>query len=227
MPRARRRRALQALVVAVALVPLARLAAGAAAGELGADPVETITHTTGTWALRLLLASLAVSPLRRALGWGALQPFRRTLGLLAFLYAALHFATWLVFEVELGARAAVEDVAERPWVTVGFAAFVSLVPLAATSTRGMLRRLGGRRWRRLHRLVYAAAVFAVLHFLWLVKEDVREPLLYAALAALLLGERALRALARRRRAAPAPAREAAGGAEGAGGPPLPQARSRM
>lgn len=209
MARARARRALHAAGVAAALLPLAGLAHGAATGGLGADPVETITHTTGTWALRGLLAALAVSPLRRALGWPALAPYRRTLGLLAFLYAALHFATWLVFEVELAPAAAAEDVVERPWVTVGFAAFVGLVPLALTSTRGAIRRLGARRWRRLHRLVYASAVCAVLHFLWLVKEDVREPAVYAAVAAALLGERVLRALARRR-PRPRPAERAAG-----------------
>lgn len=162
--------------------------AGALSDRLGANPVETITHTTGEWALRLLLASLAVTPLRRIFAWRQLAPYRRTLGLLAFFYACLHFATYLILDLALEPAALFEDVLERPFVSAGFAAFVLLVPLAATSTRGMTRRLG-RRWKPLHRLVYGAGVCAVVHFLWLVKADLREPLIYASLVGLLLALR--------------------------------------
>ncbi len=181
-------RQLQAAVVAAGLLPLAWLIQGAARGTLGANPVETITHTTGAWALRLLLITLAVTPLRRLFGWSALVPFRRTAGLLAFSYACLHFATYVALDLGFDLAAVVEDVAERPYITVGFTTFLLLVPLAATSTRAAVRRLG-RRWVRLHRLVYVAAVGAVVHFLWLVKADLREPAIYAGIVASLLGAR--------------------------------------
>lgn len=176
-------------VVAAALIPAAVLAWRAASDRLGANPIEEITHETGETALRLLLASLAITPLRRALGWSALAPYRRTLGLLAFGYACLHLATYVVLDLFFDWAAIVEDVAERPYVTAGLAAFSCLVPLALTSTRGWIRRLGARRWLALHRLVYGAGIAAVVHFLWLVKADLREPLLYAAVLALLLGAR--------------------------------------
>jgi sulfoxide reductase heme-binding subunit YedZ len=180
-------------VVVAGLLPLAALAAGAARGALGANPVETITHETGQWALRILLAALAVTPLRRATGWAVVAPWRRTLGLLAFLYAVLHFATFLVLDLGLALGSLVEEVAERPYVTLGFSALLLLTPLAITSTRGWQRRLG-RRWVTLHRLVYAAAVLAVLHFVWLVKADLAEPLAYAGVLALLLGARRWRSV---------------------------------
>jgi sulfoxide reductase heme-binding subunit YedZ len=171
---------------ALALVPLAALAVRAATDSLGAEPVETLLHETGQWALRLLLASLAITPARRWLGLAALAPLRRSFGLLAVLYAGLHFGIYLVLEVGLAPALLVEDVTERPYVSAGFGALLLLLPLALTSTRGWQRRLG-RRWVRLHRLVYPAAALAVLHFLWLVKADLREPLVHAAvLAALLL-----------------------------------------
>ncbi len=169
-------------------VPAAVLAWRAASGGLGAEPVETLTHETGEWALRLLLATLAISPLRRLTGWHELARYRRLLGLAAFAYATLHFSVWLAVEHFFDWALIVEDIVERPYVTVGFAAFLLLVPLAVTSTRGWIRRLG-RRWRALHRLVYAAAALAVVHFLWLVKADLREPLVYGALFALLLAAR--------------------------------------
>lgn len=184
----RARRIAHLALVALGLVPLAGLALGAVRGTLGANPVETVTHTTGQWALRLLLATLAVTPLRRLAGWSFLAPWRRSLGLLAFLYAALHFATFLALDLGFDLSALGEEVAERPYVTLGFTAFVLLAPLAATSTRGWQRRLG-RRWPLLHRAVYAAAVLAVLHFVWLVKADLAEPLAYAAVLALLLAAR--------------------------------------
>ena len=184
----RARRIAHLALIALGLLPLAALALGAARGALAANPVETITHTTGQWALRLLLATLAVTPLRRLAGWSFVAPWRRSLGLLAFLYATLHFATFLALDLGFDLSALGEEVAERPYVTLGFTAFVLLAPLAVTSTRGWQRRLG-RRWLTLHRAVYAAAVLGVLHFVWLVKADLAEPLVYAALLAALLAAR--------------------------------------
>jgi len=153
---------------------------------LGADPIEKLTHVTGEWTLRFLLATLAVTPLRRALGWAWLAPYRRTLGLLAFGYGALHFATYGLIDLWGEWDTLVADILERPYVTVGFAGFLLMLPLALTSTRASMRRLG-RRWVTLHRLVYAAAIAGCVHFLWLVKADLREPLIYAGvLGALLL-----------------------------------------
>ena len=189
------RRAVHGAVIAVSLVPAALLVWRAATDGLGANPIEEITHETGETALQLLLACLAITPLRRASGWSGLAPYRRTLGLLAFGYACLHLATYAALDLSFDWAAIAEDVAERPYVTAGFAAFCALVPLAITSTRGWIRRLG-RRWVSLHRLVYVAAALAVLHFLWLVKADLREPLLYAGALALLLGARAFAWFAR-------------------------------
>lgn len=157
----------------------------ALAPGLGADPIEKITHVTGDWTLRFLLASLAVTPARRWLGWTWLAPYRRTLGLLAFTYCALHLLTYGVLDLWGAWDTLVEDVLKRPYVTVGFTGFLLLLPLALTSTRAWMRRLG-RRWVALHRLVYAAAIAGCLHFLWLVKADVREPLIYGSILALLL-----------------------------------------
>jgi sulfoxide reductase heme-binding subunit YedZ len=182
-----RRRAHIALI-GLALLPLAGLMVAAARGALGANPVETITHVTGEWALRLLLLTLAVSPLRRLAGWGFVAPWRRSLGLLAFGYACLHFATFLALDLGFDLSALGEEVVERPFVTLGFSALLLLTPLAVTSTRGWQRRLG-RRWLSLHRLVYGAAVLAVLHFVWLVKADWVEPLVYGAVLAGLLALR--------------------------------------
>jgi sulfoxide reductase heme-binding subunit YedZ len=184
-----RRRLVHGALVATALVPLAALVVGALRGELGANPVETVTHVTGEWTLRLLLLTLAVTPLRRILGRAGLAPYRRTLGLLAFTYACLHLSTYVALDLGFDLGAVAEDVAKRPYITVGFTAFCLLVPLAATSTRAMVRRLG-RRWITLHRLVYVAATLGVIHFLWLVKADLREPLIYAGVLALLLALRA-------------------------------------
>ncbi len=188
---------LQAVTIGLAALPGLVLAVRALLDRLGANPIEEVTHVTGEWALRLLLLTLAVSPLRRWTGWSALAPLRRTLGLLAFGYASLHFATYVGLDHFFDWEALSEDVVERRYVTAGFAAFLCLVPLAATSTPGMLRRLG-RRWVQLHRLAYLAAALGVLHFLWLVKADRTAPLIHAALLALLLGERIWRSVARRR-----------------------------
>lgn len=184
------RRRLHAALVAVCLLPLGWLVAAALAGRLGANPVETITHTTGLWALRLLLATLAVSPIQCWLHMPWLGRFRRSFGLLAFGYASLHLLTWISFDLVFDWSSVPREVAKHPYVTAGFAAWLLLVPMALTSTRGWQRRLGPH-WRRLHRLVYVAAALAVLHFFWLVKADEREPALYAALLGVVLLWRAV------------------------------------
>jgi len=176
------------VLVLLALVPLGALGVGALRDTLGANPIEAITHETGDWTLRLLLLTLAITPLRRMFGWRRLAPYRRTLGLLTFTYVSAHFATYLVFDQFFALDLILEDIAERPYITAGFTGFLCLLPLAITSTRSWIRRLG-RRWPQLHRLVYVAALAGVIHFLWLVKADLREPLIYAALLALLLGLR--------------------------------------
>jgi sulfoxide reductase heme-binding subunit YedZ len=181
----RRRLAIHAAAVGLCLLPLARLLWRAFTGNLGANPIEAATHTTGSSALRLLLLALAVTPARRLLRWHWLAPLRRSFGLLAFGYACLHLSIYAVLDQGLDASAIVEDVAERPYVMAGLFAFLCLAPLAATSTRAMVRRLG-RRWKPLHRLAYVAAIAAVTHHLWLVKADLREPLIHASLLALLL-----------------------------------------
>jgi sulfoxide reductase heme-binding subunit YedZ len=150
--------------------------------------VETLSHRTGDWSLRFLLLTLAVTPLRRLTGWNGLQRFRRMLGLFAFFHVCLHFGVYLIFDQFFDLSAIIADVAKRPYITVGFAAFVLLIPLAVTSTNRMIKRLG-RNWQRLHRLVYLIAILGVLHYLWLVKADLREPLMYAGILAVLLGYR--------------------------------------
>jgi sulfoxide reductase heme-binding subunit YedZ len=203
MSPARRTRALQAFAIAIGTLPAASLAISAFTDGLGANPVERVTHVTGDWALRFLLLSLAVTPLRRLFGWSWVAPLRRTLGLTAFGYACLHYLIFLGLEHFFDWQLIVEDVLERRFVWVGFAAFLCLVPLAVTSTRAMIRRLG-RHWVSLHRLVYLAAVLGVTHFLWLVKSDLREPLVYAAILTLLLGLRLWFWLARSRTRKPTP-----------------------
>ena len=181
---------IKAALFVLALVPLARLVAAAFTGGLGVNPIEFVTRSTGTWTLSLLLITLAVTPLRRVTGWNWLIRLRRMLGLFAFFYACLHFTTYLWLDQFFDAAAIAKDIVKRPFITVGMATFLLLVPLAATSTNAMIRRLGGRRWQRLHRLIYPAALLAVLHFTWMVKVDITEPALYGALVAILLGLRA-------------------------------------
>jgi len=190
---ARRRLAIQIVAMGLGLVPLATLCARALTGRLGANPIEEATHLTGSSALRLLLLALAVTPARRWLRWHWAAPLRRSFGLLAFGYASLHLGIYLVLDQSLDGAAILEDVAERPYVSAGLLAFLCLVPLAATSTRAMVQRLG-RRWKPLHRLAYAAAGAAVVHHLWLVKADLREPLVHASLLAVLLAARLPRGL---------------------------------
>lgn len=179
-------RSLKPVVFVAALLPLVILVADGIYDALGANPIETISHRTGDWTLRLLLITLAVTPIRKLTGWQAVGRVRRMLGLFAFFYAVLHFLTYTWLDQALVWQDIVADVIKRPYITIGFASFLLLVPLAATSTQGMIRRLGGRRWRRLHRLAYVATIGGVLHYLWLVKADLREPLFYAAILSLLL-----------------------------------------
>lgn len=169
----------------LALLPLGMLGLDVWQEALGPDPVAEITHRSGDWALRFVLLALAVTPLRRITGWSVLARFRRLTGLYGFFYASLHFATYLVLDLGGFWGQILDDILKRPYITVGFCAWLGLLLLAATSTRGMMRRLG-RHWTRLHRLVYAIGALGVLHYLWLVKADLREPLLYAGLLALLL-----------------------------------------
>ena len=184
----RRRFDPQLFAVAIASLPALILIANAFGNRLGANPIEEITHATGDWTLRFLLVTLAITPARRWFGLTWLAPLRRTFGLAAFGYACLHILTFLVLDHFVAWEAILEDVVERRFITAGFAAFLCLIPLALTSTRSMMRRLG-RRWVSLHRLVYLAAGLGVLHFLWLVKADLMEPLIYAALVGTLLGAR--------------------------------------
>ncbi len=186
------RHGLKPTVFVLCLVPLAMLVGWGLRGELGANPIEEITHQTGDWALRLLLVTLAVTPLRRLTGWTQPMRVRRMLGLFAFFYACLHLLTYLWLDQFFDWGEILKDIVKRPFITVGFAAFVLLVPLAVTSTRGMMRRLG-RRWQALHRAVYLVGVLAVVHYWWLVKADVRDPFFYAALLAVLLGYRLVHA----------------------------------
>lgn len=169
----------------VCLLPLCLLVLRTVGNDLGANPVETLTHDTGDWALRFLLISLAVTPLRLLTGKAWLIRYRRMLGLFAFFYALLHFTIYLWIDQGFLWSEIVADILKRPYITIGFAAFLILLPLAATSTKGMVRRLG-KRWTSLHRLVYASALLAILHFIWLVKADYREPGLYLFIFLLLM-----------------------------------------
>ncbi len=177
----------KAAVFVACLGPLGHLVWQGAHNRLGANPVEYITHSTGWWALALLLITLCVTPLRRLLGMPWLLRLRRTLGLYAFFYASLHFVTYVWLDQAFVWKDIVKDIGKRPFIMVGFAAFVLLIPLAVTSTNAMVKRLGARRWQWLHRTVYAIATLGVVHFWWLVKKDVAEPLAFGVgLAALFI-----------------------------------------
>lgn len=180
----------------LALVPLAFLVYRGILDDLGANPVETVNRYTGGWVLRFLLLTLAITPLRRLFGWNSLLRYRRMLGLFAFFYACLHFLSYAWLDQYFVLADIIRDVAKRPYITVGFACLLMLIPLAATSTNAMIRRLGARRWQSLHRLVYLAGVGGIVHFLWLVKSDLREPLIYGAILAVLLGFRLWRRVRR-------------------------------
>jgi len=178
----------------ILLIPLFKLIGNGVLDQLGANPIEKITRTTGYWTLTLLLVTLAVTPLRRLSGRPWLGRFRRMLGLFAFFYGCLHFFTYLVLDQFFDWPGIVKDIAKRPYITVGFTAFLLLIPLAVTSTDGMIRRLGGRRWRRLHRLVYVIAIGGVVHFWWLVKKDITAPAVDATVLAVLLSFRMIGAV---------------------------------
>jgi methionine sulfoxide reductase heme-binding subunit len=177
------------LVFAACLVPFAVLVWRGFHGDLTADPVQFVTHRTGDWTIRFIVITLAITPLRKLLHLPQLIRFRRMLGLFAFFYVCLHFTTWIWLDKQFAWSEMWKDVEKRRFITVGFTAFVLLIPLAITSTAGWIRRLGGRRWQRLHRLVYVTAVLGVIHYYWLVKSDVRKPLFYGFLVAILLAWR--------------------------------------
>jgi sulfoxide reductase heme-binding subunit YedZ len=183
--------AFKGLIFLAALIPVGKLVWLGLDDGLGANPIEKITRTTGYWTLTFLLITLAASPLRRLSGWGWPLRFRRMLGLFAFFYACLHFLTYLVLDQFFDWPAIVKDIAKRPYITIGFPAFLLLIPLAVTSTNAMVRRLGGQRWKQLHRLVYVIAIAGVVHFWWLVKKDISEPVQFAVVLAVLLGFRLL------------------------------------
>ena len=187
----------KALAFVLCLGPLARLVAGGFLDRLGANPVELITRSTGTWTLTFVMITLAVTPLRRLSGWHWLARLRRMFGLYAFFYASLHFTTYIWLDQFFDFAAIAKDVVKRPFITVGFSAFVMLIPLAATSTDAMVRRLGGKNWTALHRLVYVLAICGVVHYWWLVKRDITQPALYALVLAVLLGFRAVVSVKRR------------------------------
>ncbi|MBZ5598538.1 MAG: sulfoxide reductase heme-binding subunit YedZ [Acidobacteriia bacterium] len=169
------------------LAPLERLGWKAYSGNLGANPIEAITHATGDWTLIFLLITLAVTPLRKLTKQLWMIRFRRMLGLFAFFYGLLHFLTYIWLDKFFDLREMLADVGKRRFIAAGFTAFVLLIPLAITSTSGWIRRLGGRRWRLLHRLIYISAIAGVIHYVWLVKADLRKPLQYAFVLLILLG----------------------------------------
>ena len=193
--------ALKSALFALCLVPFAHLVWGVAYDALGANPVEAVTHSTGWWTLFFLCATLCVTPLRRLSGANWLLKLRRMLGLFAFFYVVLHFITYIWLDQWFDLMAIGADVLKRPYITVGFTAFLLLIPLAATSTNAMQRRLG-RNWLRVHRFVYLIAAFGVLHYWWLVKRDITEPALFGLVVASLLGVRLYWTLRRARVARP-------------------------
>lgn len=204
-PRARKLAALspktvawtKAIIFVLCLGPFARLVIGAPLDLLGINPIETVRRSTGTWTLVFLLATLSVTPLRRLTGWHWLARLRRMLGLYAFFYALLHLGSYVWLEQFFDGAAIVRDIIKRPFITIGFVAFAMMVPLAATSTDAMVRRLGGKNWIALHRLVYVLAICGVVHYWWLVKRDITQPAIYALVLTVLLGYRVVAALKKR------------------------------
>jgi sulfoxide reductase heme-binding subunit YedZ len=206
---------LKPLVFVAALGPLAWLIWAILTGNLSANPLSDITNETGVWTLRFVCITLAMTPLRRLTGWNGFIRFRRMAGLFAFFYGTLHFLTYVIADRFAGldfpdgivawstvvnlAKSVGEDIYKRPFITVGFTAWLTMLPLALTSTAGMIRRLGGRRWNLLHRLVYLTAIAGVVHYWWLVKSDVSRPRIYALVVALLLGFRLYRSWSSRPR----------------------------
>jgi len=174
------------LVFLLSLVPLLLLVGRGFRGDLTANPVEFLQHQTGDWTLRFLIFTLCITPFRKLLNLPELIRFRRMLGLCAFFYACLHFLTYLGPDQSFNVAGMLKDVAKRPFVTVGFAAFLLLIPMAITSTTSWIRRLGGKRWQVLHRSIYICAILGVIHYYWLVKSDIRKPLFYGMLVGILL-----------------------------------------
>ena len=180
---------LKAALFIASLYPLLRLSWFGYSDQLGANPIELITRSLGTWTLVFLLFTLSITPLRKLSGWSWLIKLRRMAGLFAFFYATLHFITYIWLDQFFDLSAIYKDVIKRPFITIGFAAFVLLIPLALTSTNAMMKRMGGKNWQLLHRLVYAIALFGVLHYWWLVKKDLTQPIIYSAVLTVLLGYR--------------------------------------
>jgi sulfoxide reductase heme-binding subunit YedZ len=176
-------------VFTLALLPLVKLLLNASQDNLGANPIEKITHLTGFWTLTFLLISLTATPIRKLSGWFWPIRLRRMLGLFAFFYACLHFLTYLVLDQFFDWSAIWADIAKRPYITIGFSAFVGLLPLAITSIDKITSKIGGKNWRRLHSLIYPIAIAGVVHFIWLVKKDLTTPLIFALLLTLLLSAR--------------------------------------
>jgi sulfoxide reductase heme-binding subunit YedZ len=189
-------------VFLLCLWPVARLTWQGFHDGLGPNPIETITHTTGTFTLVFLCVTLAMTPLRKLLHQNVLVRFRRMFGLFAFFYGCLHFTTYIWLDQFFDIHSMIKDVYKRPFITAGFTAFVLMIPLALTSTAGMIRRLGGRRWRILHRLIYVSAIAGVVHYYWLVKSDVTVPVRFAVVVAILLGYRVVAYVLENRKAPP-------------------------
>lgn len=177
------------IIFVLCLAPLAYLAEGALSNTLSANPIDDITKETGIWTLRFLMITLAVTPLRKISGWSQLSRFRRMFGLYAFFYGCLHFTTYIYLDKFFDLDEILADIAKRPFITIGFAAFSIMIPLAITSTDRITKWVGGKRWQLLHRLVYVSAICGVIHYLWLVKADTSRPLTYGAILAVLLGYR--------------------------------------
>jgi methionine sulfoxide reductase heme-binding subunit len=190
------RRASKPLLFIAALIPTGWLLYGLLTGNLGANPAETIQLQTGRWALKFLLITLSITPLRRLTGWNVLIQYRRMLGLFAFYYASLHFTSYIVLDQYFNWSGMIADIGKRPFITIGFTAFLLLTPLALTSTKGWIRRLG-RKWQTLHRLIYVAAICAVIHFIWKVKVVTGDPVIYGTILIVLLGFRVVWALRKR------------------------------
>lgn len=194
------RRVVKPAVFLACLVPFSQLLYGLLWGDLGANPVEAITNGTGIWTLRLIVVTLAITPIRWLTKWNPIINLRRMIGLFAFFYGTLHFMIYFVLDRSLMFDGLWEDIVKRPYITMGFSGFVLMIPLALTSTRGWIRRLGGARWGLLHRLVYATAILAVIHYWWKVKLDTTNPMVYAVIVGALLGVRVWRAIQRRQTA---------------------------
>ena len=182
-------RAVKPVVFLLCLGPLTFLIWWAFSGQLSANPLDDIADQTGRWTLKFLFLTLAISPLRQITGWNSLIRFRRMLGLFAFFYSILHLMTYIVFVQFFNFPEILKDIAKRPFITAGMTAFVLMIPLAITSTKKWIVRIGGKRWQQLHRLIYVSAVAGVVHFFWLVKLDIRWPVVYATILAVLLGFR--------------------------------------